>query len=143
MASSPLSGALAAQIYKGMRKLFLDATLTRDVPGTATDLADPPAPTPTDYSCKAIHDTYSAYHRASGLVNEGDVKIIILVGSLSITPLAGDRITIRGKTFSLVKTDTDPALATWECQARGAVIGLAPTDQTPPGGESNPIPIIF
>lgn len=116
--TSPLEATLAAQVYKGMKALFLDATLTRDVPGVITDPADPPAPTPTPYACKAIVETYSNYFRANGLVDIKDRKVLILANSVSIQPTANDRVTISGITFTVMEVGTDPATAVWECKGR-------------------------
>ena len=123
---SILADALAQTIANAASFIFLDATLTRDVQGTATDPADPPAPTQVSYSCKAIEDTYSAGQRANGLVTADDVKILILAKTLAVSPLSGDRITIRGITRQVVPMGTsglpgvqsDPARATWECRTR-------------------------
>jgi hypothetical protein len=115
---SPLSGSLAAQIYKGMKALFLDATYTVDVAGTITDPADPPAPTTTNYACKAIVETYSDYFSKQGLVQDGDRKVLILANSLAVRPVANARITVSGIQFTVIKVDTDPATAVWEIQGR-------------------------
>jgi hypothetical protein len=101
-----------------MKGLFLDATLTRDVDGTITDPADPPAPSATDYTCKAIVETYSDYFRKNGLVDAKDRKVLILADSLSVTPAPNDRVTISGVTFTVMEVDTDPATAVWECKGR-------------------------
>ncbi|WP_029581944.1 hypothetical protein [Bradyrhizobium sp. URHD0069] len=129
--TSPLEGALRAQVYKGMRGLFLDAVLTRDVipDSPAYDPADPPAPVPVPYACKAIVEDYSAGVRAGGLVNATDVNIIILAASLSVEPQAGDRLSVPSQgvsgtiagpatsgTSSMKAVSTDPARATWSCR---------------------------
>lgn len=127
--ASPLSGSLAKSIYKGMRGLFLDATLTRDtVPDSpAYDPFDPSAPVQTSYNCKAVRDNYGVGHRSGGLVNSDDVKIIILQQSLSVTPKSGDRITIavQGGPWTIVgdvpgqpAVSADPANAVWELRCR-------------------------
>jgi len=124
--TSILESSLAATIASAASFIFLDATLERDVQGTITDPADPPAPTQVTYSCKAIEDTYSAGLRSAGVVNETDVKILILAATLSVSPLPGDRITIRGVKRQIVPMGTsglpgvqsDPARATWECRTR-------------------------
>src|SRR6185369_14719456 len=108
---SPLSGSLAAQIYAGMKNLFLDATYTVDVPGTIVDPADPPAPTPTDYPCLAIVETYSDYFSKGGLVLDGDRKVLILANSLAVRPVVNSRITVSGTQFTTVSVGTDPATA--------------------------------
>lgn len=128
--TSPLSGSLAKTINKAFKNLFLDATIIRQVvlpTSPAFDPADPPAPTPVSYPCKAIRDNYGVSLRASGLVNGTDVKVIILQQSLSITPIPLDQITITGMggPFTIVAPGTggqpaviaDPANATWECRA--------------------------
>lgn len=127
--TSPLAGSLAKAIHKGMKSLFLDATLTIDlVPDSpAYDPFDPPVPVPTDYPCKAVRDNYGVGHIASGLVDTKDVKIIILQRSLSVTPISGARISITGQggPWTIVSdapgqpaVTADPANATWECRAR-------------------------
>lgn len=125
--ASPLSGSLARTIGSAMASLFLDTTITRDVAGTITDPADPPAPTTTSFTCKAIRETYGVGHRSGGLVQSKDVKIIILQTSLATTPQPGDRITITGMggPWTIVSegagqpaVQADPANATWECRAR-------------------------
>lgn len=119
--ASPLEGALAAQIYTGMKFLFLAATLTRDEPAASSpdyDPADPPEPTSTDYTCKAIVETYSERMRAEGLVHVKDRKVLILANSLSVRPRTNDRVTISGITFLVMNVETDPATAVWTLQGR-------------------------
>src|SRR6266700_1203824 len=98
---SPLLGSLATKIAQKMSFLFLDATLTRDVPGVATDPADPPLPTSVVYSCKAIEEDFSIFLKAQGLVHENDVRVLILAKTLAVRPLPLDRITIRGITRTI------------------------------------------
>lgn len=124
--TSPLLGSLAKTIGKAMGGLFLDATLTRDVQGVGSDPADPPAPTPVEYACKAIHEQYSERFRLEGLVRDGDRKVLILATSLDVEPSPGDRITIDGFVFLIINTATDPARAVWTCQARG--VGAVATE---------------
>jgi hypothetical protein len=116
--TSPLQGALAAQVYSGMKNLFLDATLTVDTPGTSSDPADPGPATQTTYSCKAIVEKYSDFLRAQGVVGASDRKVLILANSLAVTPAPENRVTISGITFTIVTVATDPATAVWEVQGR-------------------------
>jgi len=118
--ANPLAGSLAKTIGNAMKGLFLDATLLRDTASSNSpdiDPFDPPAPSTTSYSCKAIHDEYSEHDRLAGLVGQGDRKVLILAHSLSVTPINGDRITIRGRTLLITDVSTDPALAVWTCKA--------------------------
>ncbi len=124
--TSILLGSLAAEISSDpdVVDLFLDATLTRDVPGTITDPADPPVPTQATYTCKAIDVRFSVGLMAQGLVAGGDIKVLILANSLATAPLPLDRITIRGTTATVVPANSagmgavtrDPAGATWSCR---------------------------
>lgn len=124
--TSPLLGSLAATIGSAMSSLFLDATLTRDVPGTIVDAADPPLPTQVEYTCKAIEENYSAGLRGQGLVGANDIQVLILASTLDVDPQPLDRITIRGRTVTIVPMNTagmkavqsDPARATWSCRCR-------------------------
>jgi len=123
--ASPLESTIRTSIYNGMKGLFLDATLVRDVAG-AGDAYDPGAPTQSSYTCKAIRE-YFAAGRTPPMVNGATVKITILQLSLSVTPQPGDRITItsQGGPYSIVPQSdagpavtADPANAIWECQAK-------------------------
>lgn len=117
---SPLTG-LAKTIGKAFNKIFFDAVLTRDVvlPTTpAFDPADPPAPTPVNYPCKALRDSFSAFDRLNTEILTSDVKILILATSINTAPIRNDIITYQGADFSVVRSDIDPANAVWVCQAR-------------------------
>lgn len=106
--------------------VFLDATLTRTTQVAGTNAWDAPASSSdTSYTCKAIHDTWSASWLASGLVATDDLRVIVLADSLEVEPQPGDRITIRSETFTIVPAgaggpavSTDPARATWELRCR-------------------------
>lgn len=122
---SPLI-SLASTIGKAFNGIFLDATLTRDVPGST----EPPyssynrgPPTTVTYNCKALAETYSAYTRGQGLVNASDMKVMILATSLSVAPQPLDNISIPVMGFSgqivaagtagQPAVSTDPAKAVW------------------------------
>lgn len=117
--ASPLSGSLAATIGKAFNKLFLDATLTRDVPqdSPAPEPGNPPVLVAVDYSCKAIVSEFSDFYKLQSLVQGNDRKILVLAASLSVEPKEGDRISIQGQTHSVVSVGSDPAKATWELRA--------------------------
>ncbi len=125
--TSPLAGGLAKTIGRAMSGFFLDAVLTRTV-YAAPDPLEPWAPgdpTETTFACKAIHEEWSAYHRQGGLVLSGDRRVLVLASTLAVEPAPGDRITIRGETFTIVEqgsgqpaVSTDPAKATWVLRCR-------------------------
>lgn len=121
MASTLLTGTIADLINNSMSTFFLTATLIHDTASSNSpdiNSFDPPAPTPTSYTCKAIVDMYSEARRADGFASQSDRKITILAQSLSVTPAVNDRITIRSATYTILSVDIDPALAAWECKAR-------------------------
>lgn len=126
--ASPLLG-LSKTIGKAMKGVFLDATLTRMLPGSTQPpytAYDPGPPTPRDYPCKAIAEVYGTFTRGQGLVAATDMKVDILVYSLSVQPAPLDRIVIPSIGFSgqIVPGDTpgtpsvstDPAKAIWSCR---------------------------
>ena len=119
-----LDGDIAALVSDGLEaaELPLDLTLTRTVAGTPDEDEPwlPVTPTTTTYPCRGFEDNYSAYYIVNGLALQGDRRIMILAPSLSVTPIAGDQITSRGETFTVVSVKSDPARALWECQARKA-----------------------
>lgn len=105
--------------------VFKDATLAKTTTTPAVTPYDPPTTSTTAYSCKALRDTFGATWLAGGLVDAEDVKVLILADTLSVTPEAGDRITIGADTWTIVPAgggkaavSTDPATACWECRAR-------------------------
>lgn len=119
--TSPLAGSIATSVYSGLKNLFLDGTLTKDTASSNSpdiDSFDPPAPTATAYTCKVMVETYSQFLRAGGTVKANDHRVLILTNSLSVTPVPGDRVTVRGVMFTVIEVSADPALATWECRAQ-------------------------
>jgi hypothetical protein len=118
---SLLEGSLAATIGRAFTPLFLDAVLTRDTVSSNSpdiDSFDPPPPTSTDYTCKAIVENYRDRYATDTMISERDRKVLILATSLALTPIEGDRVTIRGITFTVLDVVTDPAIAVWECRGR-------------------------
>lgn len=122
--TSPLAG-LAGIISRAASGVFFDGSLARDARAAGTNDWTPGSTTVTDYACKALVDTWSAYHVTSGLVAAADAKILVLASTLSVEPVVGDRITVRGQTYTIVSdggsraaVETDPATAVWVCRGR-------------------------
>ncbi len=118
--TSPLSGSMAKAIYKGMKGLFLDATLTRDGANSGPAY-DPATAAATEYSCKAIPISNTKGVEGVELAGSTEVAVLILKNSLSVAPESLDRIDIPSKGVSGVvasrdkAVNTDPAGATWQC----------------------------
>jgi hypothetical protein len=118
--ASPLLG-LAATLNVALKDIFFDAVLLRQTVVQTTpafDPADPPAPTPVSYSCKALRDKYTIFEMSNSGILQGDSKIMILANSLGTTPIENDVITIQGASFTVISFDIDPANAVWVIQGR-------------------------
>lgn len=105
--------------------VFKDATLTKATTTPAANPWDPPTTSTTAYTCKALRDTFGATWLAGGLVDAEDVRVLVLSDTLSVTPEAGDRITIGSDTWTIVPAgggkaavSVDPANAVYEVRAR-------------------------
>lgn len=107
--------------------IFRDAVLTRNNTPAGPDFFDPSGIPQTSavWRCKAIHDTWSAYYFAGGLVSVGERRLLILAATLATKPLSGDMVTIGSDTLTIVSASsglpavqTDPAEAVWTCRAR-------------------------
>lgn len=122
---SPLAGSIRKTVGNAFKGLFLDATITREVASGGTPW-NPGSVTVTTFSGKAIFEEYGVSYRSDGLVQSGDMQALILADSLATDPLPGDKITIDGKTLTIVPpgtggqpaVQTDPAKATWQCRCR-------------------------
>lgn len=71
-----------------------------------------------EHRCQGFVDTYSEFLIASGAVNAGDVKIVIVQSTLEIEPQTTDIIIARGKTYTVLAIAEDPARATLEVRAK-------------------------
>lgn len=117
---SILDGSLADDIADALTSAGIPfaVTITRDVPQDSPDPADPLPPISTDFACNGFIDDWDADYITSTLVERSDVKIVIIANSIAIVPVAGDRVTVRAKTYSVLNVSADPALATYTLQAR-------------------------
>lgn len=112
---------LPAAVNSAFKGIFYDAVMTVDVAPSspAYDPADPPAPVPVNYSCKAYVEKYSAYMRANSLVEASDRKVIVLADSLAIEPVRNARLTVQGITFAIIDYDDGGSnRSVWEIQGR-------------------------
>lgn len=119
---SILDGELAETIADALQDAAIPfaITITRDVPQDSPDPADPLPPITTDFPCQGFIDSYSAFDIANSLVSAGDAKIVVIANTLTMPspPGPGDRVTARGKTYSVINVSADPANALYELQAR-------------------------
>ncbi|MBX9823520.1 MAG: hypothetical protein K2Y27_00860 [Xanthobacteraceae bacterium] len=118
-----MTGLLDGELADGIGNALLDAdlaldiTLARTTPGGGPSY-DPDPSTVTTYPAKGFTDTFSESYLAGGLVEAGDVKIVIIATTLAIEPAPGDRATIKGETYTVVSVSADPARALFDLQGR-------------------------
>ena len=123
---SLLEGDIAEMVADGLMAADLpyEITITRMTEGTPRP-PDHPSWEPWDdeavevkHACMGFVDTYSAFLVASGVVDAGDVKIVLLQTQTPVVPLLTDTITARGKVYTALEISEDPAKATYEIRAR-------------------------
>jgi hypothetical protein len=119
---SILDGSLADDIADALTSAGIPfaVTITRDVPQDSPDPADPLPPITTNYPCSGWVDAYTAADLANSLILASDTKIIVVATTLTMPspPVPGDRVTTQGKSYTVINVSSDPALATFELQAR-------------------------
>lgn len=116
----PNIAKLIASALGGQKDLgFASATLTRKTPGTRTVGAESGGTNPTsaNYTCKAMVEPGGRF-RDGTLVREGASMMLILGGSTTVTPRAGDTVAFRSTTYKIlrVKSSPDPGGAAHECE---------------------------
>lgn len=120
--SSILEGELAQTITAALQDAGIpyDVTITRTVPGgPGPNPWDPPIdPVITDYVGQGFVESYRADEIDGTLILATDLRIIVLLPTLAITPAVTDMVTVRGVEYSIISVSPDPALATAALQAR-------------------------
>lgn len=105
-------------IYDGFKGRLLTGTLRRASEGTGLDSkGDPTGVTYSTSSIEGIVDTYNAFYKAQAGIPDSDVRIVVIGGSLSVTPQKDDQIKFRDKWYQVREVSTDPALAHYELQS--------------------------
>ena len=114
---------IAGLVGKQLGKSLLPLTLTKVTAGTPTagSLTGGSNPTTADSAARGILDDYRAVQIDGELIQRGDRKVLILGATITpaVVPEPGDRVTIEGATFNVVRVERDPAAATYTCQVRG------------------------
>jgi hypothetical protein len=104
--TTPFNTAFASQIGSVISALGTTASIIR--PGTPDTSTYPPTVgTPTTHGCTVVIDSYSAMDMASNAgIQVGDVKLLVSVPSLDITPGSGDSVKVSGDTYSVINVTT-------------------------------------
>jgi hypothetical protein len=114
-----LDGDIKAIIGTATDFLMGNITLRR-VTATSFDpiAATYSSPTNNDHACRGYVDSYNLHDRATGLINDSDLKVIITQTSLDTAPIVGDLVIVKSRTYKVARVDQDAAGALWTLQAR-------------------------
>jgi hypothetical protein len=107
---------MATALLKALDPHLYDVTLQK-----VTEVSDGSGgftETTADHTVRGFVDTFSEHYRLQGMVQTGEVKILLLQKSTTQVPANGDRIIARSVTYQVLAVEQDPAQATWECKAR-------------------------
>ncbi len=118
--------------------LFEQAKLLRGGSYSINPLTGQTVFTPSTEYVKAIEGDYSAFHRQSLDIPDINRKLSIL-GYQVTTPRPGDRVSIRGVIWEIVRVERDPANALYECEVKPIGADLA-GDPGPTTNALTPLP---
>lgn len=113
---------IAKEIHKALSPRLLPLFLIKLSPGTrGTSLTAGIEPVEDSYAGRGFISDYLDRHINGTSVVTGDRKVNIIGNSLParIIPISGDRVTIEGFTYNIVRVTRDPAAAMYTCQVRG------------------------
>jgi len=111
---------IQAEIAKGFKGQLLPLTLIRLAAGTPTlgSLTSGTNDVETLHAGEGFVEGTS--DKAPGTLVKGATAVVSIIGGslpVGIEPAASDRVVIDGGEYELLKVDTDPAKALFECQA--------------------------
>lgn len=114
-----IAAIVNSEIAPGLRP----ATLIAVTPTTRTlgALASGTNPTETSYPCRGVRLENRGQLVAGELVGTDEAIVLLVANSIgggAVTPKATDKVTIEGRTRSIVRLDGDPARASWVCVVR-------------------------
>lgn len=113
-----LESAIKAQVAGAFKGLLLTGTLRRESSSSVDSYGDPASPTAATYTFDGIRDNFSKAYAVAAGIPETDVRILVIAGSLSVTPKEEDQINIAGAWYEVRKVlEIDPAGATYTLQA--------------------------
>lgn len=96
-------------------------TLTKITPGnrSPTNLAGGTIPSSRNYAARGYVSDYASGQVDGTMIQRGDRCVVIYASTLSVVPEPGDRVTVDGVGYALIRVeDRDPAGARYVCQVR-------------------------
>ena len=109
---------IANEINKRLGPLVFPITLIKSRPSTRAELTGGVHSVKTIYRARGFTDSYNSNLIDGKTIRIGDMIVVILGGSTSAVPKAGDTVIVEGASLEVVSVVRDPAGATYECQAR-------------------------
>ncbi|QFT62076.1 hypothetical protein [Roseivivax sp. THAF30] len=93
-------------------------------PGEADDTTYPPTPgEPTEHPCTVAVVDYESEDRDGSNIQTNDLRALVSVEGLAITPNNGDSLIVAGKTFAVVRVmplAPDGVVRFYDVQVRGS-----------------------
>jgi hypothetical protein len=109
---------IATEIAKGFKGKLRTGTLRRGAPGAGVDAyGDAASVTYTTYTCEGVVSDYSAFYQRMAQIPDTDVRLLLIAGSVSVTPQQDDQVYMDGRWYQIRMVRTDPATAAWDCQS--------------------------
>lgn len=113
---SQLESALRKQVAAALKGQLLTCTLRRVTSSAVNSYGDPVPGTASSWSFDGFVDTFNlAFIKAAGIPTT-DVRVLIIMGSLSTSPQQDDQVKVRDAWYqlrSIVERDPAGAQETW------------------------------
>jgi len=109
---------IAGKIGKALGPLTFPLTLVRSRPSTRGDITGGRDQIETKYVGRGFIDDYRDSRIDGTVVKVGDRLLTILGATINVVPEIGDRVTIEGREWKVIRVARDPAGAGYECQVR-------------------------
>lgn len=72
----------------------------------------------TNYDCQGWRDQYGQEDIDGTAIQTRDVRLLVLINSITIVPNSADKITANGETYGIVSVTIDPAGTVYDIQGR-------------------------
>lgn len=90
--ASLLESAIKKRVAQATKGRLTVGKVQRDTPSTRNAYGDVIPGTPTEYACEGIRESFTARYKMEAGIPDTDVKILLMLGSMSITPKQDDKV---------------------------------------------------